>query len=358
MINLCVSLGDIHHFQDGIGEFSFQFTKKLVSKVDFLKSKGVSVFLHLPSKFIGCFGDEVQYLPYAKKQRYGIFLLKKFAIWHHLNQHINVRPPFFADNKIITVHDLNYFYSKNDDEFLRQHKKHCRRLGYSDGLVAISDYVKNDIISKIGYSKPIKVIHNGVRSLVDLKREPLIDDDHKSNFVFHLSRMAPNKNVEAIISLAERMPEEFFILAGPQSADVDRVRKMVADFNLKNVEIYANITDSQKAWCMANCKAFIFPSLTEGFGLPPVEAMYFGKPVFLSNLTVLPEIGGDAAYYFENFDPENMRDTFLRGMSDYISCSRKEKIISHASSFSWDAAFDSYLKLYLDLLDSRLLSNA
>lgn len=358
MINLCVSLGDIHHFQDGTGEFSLQFVKKLISNLDLLNSRGVDVFLHLPVKYIGYFGDDVKYIPYSKKQRYGLFPLKKFSIWHHLNQHINVRPPFLSENKIITVFDLNYFYLRQKIEFSRAHKKHIRRFGYSDRLVAISDYVKTDILDKIRYDKPIDVIKCGVRSLIDMDMVPLDGNKIKSDFIFHLSRMAPSKNVEAIVSMAGKMPDEFFVLAGPQSADVDRIRKIIADSGLRNIVIYTNITDSQKAWCMANCKAFIFPSLTEGFGLPPVEAMYFGKPVFLSNLTVLPEIGGDAAYYFENFDPENMRNVFLKGMLDYISCNRKEKIMAHANLFSWDAAFDSYLKLYFDLLGDKLLVNA
>lgn len=94
----------------------------------------------------------------------------------------------------------------------------------------------------------------------------------------------------------------------------------------------------------------MFPSLAEGFGIPVIEAMNFGKPVFLSSLTSLPEIGGQAAYYFENFDIDHMREVFDAGMDDYVENNRLETIKQHASFFSWDRCADEYYKIYRKLL--------
>ena len=66
------------------------------------------------------------------------------------------------------------------------------------------------------------------------------------------------------------------------------------------------ISDMDKYWLYKNCEAFVFPSMYEGFGLPVIEAMNFGKPVFLSTFSSLPEVGGKYALYWENFDSQLM----------------------------------------------------
>jgi glycosyltransferase involved in cell wall biosynthesis len=108
------------------------------------------------------------------------------------------------------------------------------------------------------------------------------------------------------------------------------------------------ITEKQKLWAYQNCKAFVFPSLSEGFGLPVVEAMSVGKPIFLSNLTSLPEIGGDDAYYFNDFSPENMVKTFQEGMADFEKNPQKsERLRQRAAKFTWKKAAEAYWELYL-----------
>ena len=98
-----------------------------------------------------------------------------------------------------------------------------------------------------------------------------------------------------------------------------------------------------------NTYHFVFPSLSEGFGLPLVEAMHFGKPVFISNATSLPEIGGDAAYIFPDFDPANMQAVFAEGMKDFKENNREEKVMARAALFNWDEAAQTYLNIYQQL---------
>ncbi|RYG30374.1 MAG: glycosyltransferase [Chitinophagaceae bacterium] len=109
------------------------------------------------------------------------------------------------------------------------------------------------------------------------------------------------------------------------------------------------ISENDKQWYLVNCLAFAFPSLAEGFGAPVVEAMYFGKPVFLSDKTSLPEVGGDAAYYFKSFDPDAMKQVFEEGMAHYVHNNPRERIKNRASSFSWDATAQHYLNIYREL---------
>lgn len=93
----------------------------------------------------------------------------------------------------------------------------------------------------------------------------------------------------------------------------------------------------------------MLPSLAEGFGAPVVEAMKFGKPIFLSNLTSLPEIGSDAAFYFTDFDPANMMQVFKEGLRQYQKNDMAALIISRADEFNWEEKAKQYIKVYKTL---------
>ena len=98
-----------------------------------------------------------------------------------------------------------------------------------------------------------------------------------------------------------------------------------------------------------NCKAFVFPSLNEGFGLPVVEAMHFGKPLILSKLTSLPEIGGKEAIYLDNFLPEEIASKIEFAIKNDTP-ERQKLLKNRASLFSWEKAAEQYLEIYNTIL--------
>ena len=79
--------------------------------------------------------------------------------------------------------------------------------------------------------------------------------------------------------------------------------------------------------------------------------MHFGKPVFLSKFTSLPEVGGNVAYYFDNFEPEHMQEVFKKGMDDFAQNNRAKEAIAQAEKFSWEIAANQYLNLYQECLE-------
>jgi glycosyltransferase involved in cell wall biosynthesis len=159
--------------------------------------------------------------------------------------------------------------------------------------------------------------------------------------------MSPSKNPQALIDLARAWPAMTFLLCGPPSDDAKRLRATV---KLPNLQFHLGINDAQKAWAYAQCRGFLFPSLTEGFGLPPIEAMHFGKPVFLARRTCLPEIGGAAADYFDDFEPAAMRAVVEHGLARQAQPGRADAVRLHAAQFDWDLAAKHYLALYRRLL--------
>jgi glycosyltransferase involved in cell wall biosynthesis len=212
--------------------------------------------------------------------------------------------------------------------------------------VTISRYVADDVVSNVGWRGPLQTIYNGATDLTQLPRR-VVPGLAGRRFFLHVSRMASSKNVGAIVGLARAWPERTFVLVGPAWGHSKRLHHELSG-TMPNVRVLLGVDDSVKAWLLANCEAFLFPSLTEGFGLPPLEAMHFGTPVFLSDRTCLPEVGGTQAGYFSEFSATGMRkviETELPRLQTSREATRR-----WAQTFSWDRCVAGYVDLYARVL--------
>lgn len=344
-IGLC--FGKMSSLNDGLSEVMSQLGMRLADNAQQIKrAHGIEFSFHLKPKFHGYFGDQVSYLRVMPIEKV-VNCALGFDLWHTMHQMNKYQPPFTAKKRLLTLHDLNFFYTKQNYSFMREKRRALTMLHRSDSVVAITDFVRRDVQEKLGYNKPIDVIYNGVRDLSSSSQEEIGSLLGKA-YLFHISRMAQSKNVDAILKLAGIWPEKLFVLAGSASADVLRVQKHIAEAGMSNVQVLVNVTDGQKAWLYAHCEALLFPSFAEGFGLPPIEAMHFGKPVFLSRLTSLPEVGGDVADYFDDFGPQAMRRVVETCLP--IRQQQADALKAQASKFSWEIATETYLRKYVAML--------
>ncbi|GAA3977144.1 glycosyltransferase family 4 protein [Mucilaginibacter dorajii] len=279
----------------------------------------------------------------------------KFDLVHFTNQYCKLNPRRVNAKKILTIHDMNPVHEKNRSP--RRYKKYIDRLGgyiaACDRIVTISEFVANDV--KQYYpeaAEKIRVIYNGADKLiVPQGHQPAYKPARK--FLFTIGSISAKKNFHVLPALLEHNDYEL-IIAGKITAYQERVLEEAAKYNCANRVIFTGlISDADKAWYYENCEAFIFPSIAEGFGLPVIEAMHFGKPVFLSTHTSLPEIGGEAAWYFANFEPKHMQDTFLKGMLEYQAVDLKTAIMTRAAKFDWAKTAGQYLDLYEECLSSN-----
>ena len=349
-----ISLGQIGALHDGLGEFSLQIGQRVAAQaVAWQATYGIGFDFHLREKLFGLFGPEVGYLPVTRWQRYRHVQPRRYALWHSLHQHNKTLAPSFEGQRtgvrLTTVHDLNYVYGPPSWRSWQQQRRAEALMRRSDALVTISHHTAADVRQHLHWPGEITVIHLGARSFVTAAQEPLPGwpPDDTRPFFFHLSRMSPSKNPQAIIDLARIWPDMTFVLCGPPSEEAKHLRATV---QLPNVQFHLGVSDAQKAWAYAHCTGFLFPSLTEGFGLPPIEAMHFGKPVFLARRTSLPEIGGDAADYFDSFAPAAMKQVVQQGLQRHALPGRADAVRLHAAQFDWDRAATAYLALYQRLL--------
>lgn len=280
----------------------------------------------------------------------------KYKIWHTTFQNTKFFPLNFV--KIVyTIHDLNFLHEdvpvKKKNKKIKKIQKRIDKAAY---VTVISKYVLKELKEnlRIDSEKKIKVIYNGV----DVKLFPEFHSPKyfpKAKFIFTIGTIMQKKNFHVISSLLIDNDMEL-IIAGKTISESYR-RKIIdvaKDLGVESrVKLLGAITDEEKYWYMKKCIAFVFPSIAEGFGIPPIEAMQLGKPVFLSKYTSLPEIGGDKAFYFDDFDENHMKSVFNTGMRDYELKKMDNEIIQWGTSFSWKKSTEEYLAVYKEVLEEN-----
>lgn len=149
--------------------------------------------------------------------------------------------------------------------------------------------------------------------------------------------MSTGKNYHVLLPLLENESIEMVIAGRLDEADyVNNILNTAEAMGVSDrLRLTGPVTEGEKAWYYEHCLAFVHPSLAEGFGAPVVEVMQFGKPLFLSGFTSLPEIGGDAAFYFSSFEKEHMHDVFRKGMEKYNSNGLADQIRNRGAAFDW-----------------------
>lgn len=345
-----ISLGNLGNLRDGLGEFAVQMGAAVAAAAPRWRERdGLQVDFHLRPEHVGLFGPEVGYLPVSRWHRTLHRQPQHYDLWHSLHQLNKNKPPAGTGQRLVTVHDLNYLYGRNGWSTWRHHRRTQALMARTDRVIAISQHTASDVRKHLGWTGPIDVILRGARPFAGGPQEPLPGWPAEGGkpFLFHLSRMSPSKNPQAILGMAKVWPEMDFLLCGPPADDAKALQRAN---RLPNVHFRLGITDGHKAWAYAHCAGFLFPSLTEGFGLPPIEAMHFGKPVFLARRTCLPEIGGDAADYFDDFEPLSMRRVVEAGLHAAQQHGHAARVAAHAAQFDWDTAAGAYLALYRRLL--------
>jgi glycosyltransferase involved in cell wall biosynthesis len=293
---------------------------------------------------------------YIQQQSFHKFLLPKINdahIWHSTYQGSSYFPTHKKLKIILTIHDLNFLYDDNKTKAkqLKYLNALNKKIKAADMIVAISHHTLQDVKKHIDVgNKILKVIYNGC----NIKEMELEQPDLKTgnDFLFTIGTITNKKNFHVLPRLLHQNNMNLVIAGITQSEEykkliIEEAKKWdVAD----RIIFTGPVSENDKQWYYKNCAAFVFPSVAEGFGLPVVEAMYFGKPVILSTYTSLPEIGGDVCYYFHDFEPANMQQTLAEALEDYKYNHPQTKIIERAQLFSWQKAANEYVKLYDELL--------
>ncbi len=176
--------------------------------------------------------------------------------------------------------------------------------------------------------------------------------DLSSPFILSAGTTAPRKNiprlVEAFTRLAKEFPQLRLVLVGPSSGKTTIANPLSAGGRLSDRIVRTGpVSDSDLAALYNGCELFVFPSLYEGFGLPPLEAMACGTPVVCSNTSSLPEVVGDAALFVQPLDTRGLADAIREVLTNgKLRSGMREKGLIQAKKFSWERNAMETLELY------------
>ena len=274
-------------------------------------------------------------------------------------------PPFCRMPVVATIHDLAF--ERMPETFTRrgsfQLKLTVRRTAKKAARIAtVSEYSRQDLLS-IYKLPPEKVVvtYNGVES--HFTPRPLVPNETEEirgrfgiarDFLLAVGSLQPRKNLVRLIRAYAKLRSERADFS-PQLVIVGRrlwltheifdevKRQRWAD----DVILTGYVADEDLPGLYRAARAFVYPSLFEGFGLPPLEAMACGTPVVTSGVSSLPEVTGGAALLIDPNDEQSLANALIEIVSDDLLRARlREKGIAQAKKFTWSNAAEETLKLY------------
>lgn len=219
---------------------------------------------------------------------------------------------------IMTIHDAAY---KTHPEYFKTlhgrlsvlwHRLVYKRAALSKfPIITVSYFSKYSLIDAYHIEPSrIHVIGNGWQHIKQFDPDLNILSKNglkEKQFFFTLGNINYNKNTIWVIEYAKKHPNDVFVLSG-----IRRKNSNVDIDNVPNVKWLGYLSDQEIVALYKTCKAFIFPSIHEGFGIPPMEAMSFGAEVVVANTTCLPEIYRGSAHYIDAYDTNIDLDEVLK----------------------------------------------
>ena len=274
-------------------------------------------------------------------------------------------PPFCPAPVVVTIHDLAFEHLP--ETFTRrgsfQLKLTVRRTARKAVRIAtVSEYSRQDLIRT--YKLPpdkIVVTHNGVEprfspspgsadETQSIRRRFGIDRD----YILAVGSLQPRKNLVRLIRAYAELRKQYdtfthqLVIVGRKLWLADQIFEEVARQRWEQDVILTDYVDDQDLPALYRAAAlFVYPSLFEGFGLPPIEAMACGTPVITSNTSSLPEVTGDAAILIDPYNDQELSQSIIRIINDRsLRAQLREKGISQARKFTWRTAAEQTLQLY------------
>lgn len=272
------------------------------------------------------------------------------------------QPILYRGPVITTIHDLTTLRYTNPDKNPFVFKFKQQVYGYvikrdarkSAHVIVGSQFVKDDVIRFTGInSTKVTVTHEAADPITESPEQlPEISD---TQFIMYIGRPTPHKNLDRLIEafklLQQQHPNLLLVLAGKKDANYQRIEDRVTNESVKNIVFTGFVTEGQLRWLYEHCAVYVFPSLSEGFGLPGLEAMLHGAPVVSSNATCLPEIYGKAARYFDPANVQSMSaaiNDVLTHKSLRLELIQKGK--DQAALYSWQHMAKQTLQIYTEVL--------
>jgi glycosyltransferase involved in cell wall biosynthesis len=275
-----------------------------------------------------------------------------------------VLPPAVPCRSVVTIHDCIHLmfpqYLPNKVAYAYARASMWAAVKRSNCILTVSEASKRDILHFFNVApEKIVVVYNAIDDHFWLT--PPDDEvarvreryqlDHQ--FVLYVGNIKPHKNlvrlIEAFDELRRTGPEELkLLIIGDEISKLPALRRAVHRHKLhKHVRFVGYVSDGTLRILYRLASLFVFPSLYEGFGLPPLEAMASGTPVVASNQSSLPEVTGDAAVLVDPYDVGSIVDGMRRVLTDpVLAAELRRRGPERAREFSWAQSVEKIRAVY------------
>lgn len=291
----------------------------------------------------------------------GIFQKEKLDLLHV--PHFNV-PIRYKGRFVVTIHDILWHQVKGLDVTTQSAPLYLiKHLGYrfvvknavtrAEKIIVPSNAVKDDLVKQFNLrGEKIIVTYEGVSSrryhvLKHSNNKVLKKFGVEQPYLLYVGSLYPHKNVETLVHAVKLLRVNLVVVCG-RSVFWEKFKKFIEKENAASfVKLVGYVGDEELAALYKNAQTFVFPTLSEGFGLPGLEAMAAGTPVLCSDIPVLHEIYGAAALYFDPKDANDIADKIQQILAnnklrtDLVSSGNTQ-----VKKYSWRKMAEETLKVY------------
>jgi glycosyltransferase involved in cell wall biosynthesis len=286
--------------------------------------------------------------------------VKKYIKMYHGSRILFPRgyaPVFYKGKDTIIIHDLIPFYYHEHFPEVFNRMENCyimnrlkASMRHAERIITISEFSKQEIVKRVpSAADKITVIYNGLNDLPEgIISESSREENKKELYISAMTSKLPHKNAEGILKAYEIYWNKTEKPAPLKIIGIASVEEYHMGEASKDVVCYPYVKDDRELFSIiAGSRLFIFLSLIEGFGFPPLEAMQLGVPVICSDRTSLMEIAEGAAMMVDPENAEEVAEKIIQLFSDDLLCSQLiEAGERNCKRFSWD----SRTKLYMEEL--------
>lgn len=279
-----------------------------------------------------------------------------------------VLPPLTPCKSVVTIHDCIHLrfpqYLPNRLAYAYARSSLWFATHRSNRVLTVSEASKRDILRYFRVpDHKIDVIYNAIDerfgeppTAEEIER---VRDRYQLNapYVLYAGNIKPHKNLERLIEAFYTLrrgdlEHVKMLIIGDEISKYATLRRAVHKYKLhKHVRFFGFVPDKTLAVLYRLARAFVFPSLYEGFGLPPLEAMASGTPVITSNLSSLPEVVGDAALLIDPYDADAIADAMRRVLLDSdLREDLRQRGLRRVAEFSWDRSVRRVREIYEEVL--------
>ena len=260
--------------------------------------------------------------------------------------HYNV-PILLRSKILVTIHDIYHFIDLDFKQYLRRlyAKFMLNLIKYkSNSIISVSDFSRTELVRKLYFNEEsLNTIYNGIG------KEWISTSDYKNNNqILYVGNFKKHKNLDILIEAFTKIEcnsKYELILIGGDKNSLNSSSQLKVD-KYSNIKCYKTVPQKELITYYNRAYLFVFPSIYEGFGFPPLEALSCECPILISDIPVFKEIYADIACYFNPYDANDLVEKIELLLENHILTDRQiKKSQELTSKYSWDKTFNQTIKL-------------